>query len=271
MTRRRLNRPEQRPAPALDRHWAVAVVRAAYRLSGDAKLLFGLMLELDRPERDGVGGCRMSAPELARQLGKGADHTSDLRTHLAKLGLVHRVDVAGVREAFWFLRLPELCSGSPPKGASPEEKRRWVRAAADALDAHIDSVEATAASPVLRARERATERRTSPQSRVTQRRTPPPDDGELRPPAVQLDGELSEPQRQTSPVPEHEIPADSLPSVTLKAVSQEVSHSAPLPESHTDRERSEGVAQDQRLPVDDGTRRAMAKWEARRRGKQGSE
>lgn len=217
-------------------------MRASYRLSETAKLLYGLLLELDRPERNGVGGASMSYVELARQLGAGADYTCDVRTHLHQLGLVLKRDVRGVREAFWFPTLPPDLEREPPAGSLPEAKRRWVREQADLLDRLVAAVEARTTTPLTEARRRRAA------SRDGGERTPPSDEGRGR--THTLRGANAHPstshkganQRtdggERTPPSEHESRAPGSTSETLKTSETIVSHSPTTPECDTDRTRS---------------------------------
>lgn len=178
MTRRRQRpRPDYRPTPALPRAWAPVIARASRRLSGDTKLLFALLVELDRPKGQDVGGVWMSEGELAAQLGLSVDHVSNLRRHLVALGLLNRRDVGTWH--YWFPTLPEIVEPTPPAGASSEDVRRWLRYQAEALDRHIDETEARTRSQVTRDRERARARREraagGAPGAAADPRSPPPD------------------------------------------------------------------------------------------------
>lgn len=120
-----------RPCPPVS-WWGIAVIRAAYRLSGDAKHVLALVRELDRGD-----GAWMSPALMAQQLGMNLSYFKELRAELQRLGLLLRVEVEGSRLDSWFLRLPDGFPTDWPKGAKSDEKRRSLREWADALDRHI--------------------------------------------------------------------------------------------------------------------------------------
>ena len=184
-----------------------AIVRATYRLAPSAKLLYGLLIELDRTEHGGVGGASMSYVGLARQLGLGADNTGDLRLHLHGVGLVIKVEVPGLREAVWFPTLPEQIERQPPRASDTEAKRQWVREQADLLDRHIQATEPLIVTPVTQARARAA------RSRGVHA---PYTGANVLPPGGGRGARMQKPTGERAPASEGVSPPVSGPSVTLK-------------------------------------------------------
>ena len=213
------------PSQAKSRHWAVAIVRASRRLSAGAKLTYQLIAELDRGER----GCFLSQGAMADQLGFGVDHLGDLRQHLVAIELLERQKREGRRRRgqsayHWFTRLPPGIPSTPPNGASTEDRRRWVREAADLLDEMIGQRRRDngRSSPIEEARERSRHGRIS---RV--------DVGEFRLSGGSNIGEFSGEQERSSPIRSAESPAVAeesktpcAQSVTLTAVGTTECHTA---------------------------------------------
>ena len=238
----------QRPVPDLTRSWAFAIVRACRRLTATAKLLYGLLRELDNPnERNGqAGGCYMSEDELARQLGAGIDHVSDLRTHLERLGLVHKEHPAGSAITWWFPTLPAIVETVPPREIEmltrekkTEARRRWLTEQAEALDRYIAEREGLISSPITVGRERHRMRRNSPEvtndSAIPKRRNPPAEDGGIRGTGVTTSGGVPDADRRNPPSTDHDRAKVELRSDSLKALGHEVEG---LNESHNARTRS---------------------------------
>ena len=109
--------------------WDFCIVRASYRLSGDAKHVWEVVRELD-----GRDGCFMSPVELAQQVGIPLGSLNDHRAELQRLGLLARATVAGSKLDRWAATLP-FDPGEPPSGS--KAKRQWIRECAEALDRHI--------------------------------------------------------------------------------------------------------------------------------------
>jgi hypothetical protein len=138
-----------------------AVVRGSIRISEGAKLLFGLMAELDQPKRDGVGGCWMSETELAKQLGMNPDSVSALRLHLLRLGLLCKLEVPGSRVDWWFLAFPDVVEATLPvhiralpKARQTKPAKAWREAQTAALDRYVLERERVIQSPIIKGRER---------------------------------------------------------------------------------------------------------------------
>lgn len=201
--------PVVRPSGALannERYWPFAIVRATRHLHPSAKLLYGLLLDLDRPQLTGVGGASMGSVELARQLGLSPDYTKGLRLHLCQVGLLERLEVSGLREALWFPTLPTVIERLPPQGSKLGIKRSWLHLQAEVLDREIEATEAKTTTPITQARERAVRSR---QRDKFGAHVPPPQ-GEI-PPHVQTD------KGARAPLSEHETPASSPTSVTSQS------------------------------------------------------
>ncbi len=131
-------KPLARPAPQLG-HWGYAVIRAADGISYGAKLVLGLLMELDRPDKDGIGGAYQDPARLAEQLGMGVSVLKDIRAECQRLGLLARESVSGSRLDYWFPRLPPGFEYRPPADASQDNKRAWLQASAVRLARHIAS------------------------------------------------------------------------------------------------------------------------------------
>ena len=76
MTRRGPSNPNRdlqtiagRPCRQLNRHWTYAIVRGSHELSAGQKLLYGVLLELDRPDLTPFGGAFMTRQLLADEIG----------------------------------------------------------------------------------------------------------------------------------------------------------------------------------------------------------
>ena len=213
------------PSQAKSRHWSVAIVRASRRLSAGAKLVYELIAELDRSER----GCFLSQSMMAEQLGLNTDHLGDIRLHLEAVGLLERQKHEGRRRRgqsayHWFTRLPPGIPSAPPNGASIEDRRRWVREAADRLDEIIGrrQHDNRRSSPIEEARERSRHGRIS---RL--------DIGEFHLPKGSNIGEFSGEQGGNSPTRSAESPAVAeepktacAQSVTLTTVGTNECHTA---------------------------------------------
>ena len=263
------------PVPPLARSWAFSIVRGSRRLSPAAKLLYGLLLELDRPdEGKGVpGGCYMGEAELARQLGAGMDHVSDLRTHLRIVGLVHRESVVGSRVTWWFPTLPPGLDSAPPKDIESlsrkertQARRGWLVEQTEALDRYILEREETTGSPVTkgRLRHRAERRIPLPQfsdgAELQQRSSSSPNGGALAQPQGDNGGAPGT-QRRNPPSSEREVRSEASTSDSLEIVSH---RGELLSEVVNERSRSEVSATPPPTPADPEIQRLMEHHRRRR-------
>lgn len=251
MTRRGLPRPEQRPAPK-PTTWQFAVLRASRVLSGDAKVLLTVLWELDNGD-----GAFMNAGGLADQTGGHPSYVKALRAQLAAAGVVQQVAVAGSRCDFWFV-LPPDCDSQPPRGVTLEQRRRWVREAADRFDARMRAREGGRSDPTP-----ATEGRSSDRTRA-----------EVLTRSLQVRSEVLRAEGRSSARPEHETAPLRRLSVTLKGSE---TGSVTLPrESDSDRSRARSETQqmatrgfaaltpEERASLSPETRAACEKLERRR-------
>jgi hypothetical protein len=134
-------RPTARPAPPLT-WWHLAVLRACPAVSDAVMRVLTVLFELDRPQKDAVGGAYQEPGRLAEQVGKTVNAFKLLRLEAQQLGLLEHADVPGSKLDYWFLQLPPgfTCPDGPPAGARQEDRRQWVQTHALRLARHLAQV-----------------------------------------------------------------------------------------------------------------------------------
>lgn len=209
-------RPEHRPSRITK--WQLSVLRACPRLSGSMYKYITLVWDLSAEE---LYGDFLSQPQAAQELGVDPDYVGDLRQHLALIGILIVMRPAGSRLTYHYLTVPPGIEAAPPAGARTEARRAWISQHVTRLVAHIERREADPAvrrsSPILRARDRARERGSSPQPG----RTLPTEDSDR--------GETTAAEEGTSPPTEHRNAPPSRSSVYTQESGRNKSVDTPLP------------------------------------------
>lgn len=213
--RRARVRPEHRP-PGLTK-WQLSVLRACPRFTGDMYKYMTLVWELSGEKLDGDF---MSQAEAARELGLNPDYVGDLRLHLARVGLLIAVQPEGSSLTYHYLTVPRDIEAAPPADARIEQRRAWIAQQVARLIGHVDRQEADpkvrGSSPILRARDRARARGSSPRPRGTS-----PSEGVDR-------GETTLPEGGISPHTEHEKARPPGSSVYTQESKDDKSVNTPL-------------------------------------------